>query len=310
MAKEFDIYLQKHLVECDLLIYSIPYHDGISVTNRLILEAALNGYYLMRFAAVQMGSELTAHIVKMIAVCLNKLNLGIELGARVEFEKCAKLYLENTSAILDASAVQIIGHVLNEVENGLILAIDPLVTQVALSAGTGDFPLLADADVDETFKRSLLCLQADMISHPEITQINCTNYINAGTETVLEEALKNLCYMLTFDASAAVEIMTLVLDTDIRDSLGKWYSGTVLNSGITGTFAKKFIAAQSIVNIMQEAAMELTKVLYPEDDIMVVDAESFSISMKWDRKLCEIDGMALEDIDDMTLNDIDVAQLI
>lgn len=41
MPKEFDIFLKRHVIECDLLVYSIPYRDGISVTDRLILDAAL-----------------------------------------------------------------------------------------------------------------------------------------------------------------------------------------------------------------------------------------------------------------------------
>ena len=48
MSKEFDIFLKKHIIECDLLIYSIPYRDGISVTDRLILNAALESYSLYK----------------------------------------------------------------------------------------------------------------------------------------------------------------------------------------------------------------------------------------------------------------------
>ena len=52
MSKEFDIFLKKHIIECDLLIYSIPYRDGISVTDRLILNAALESYSLYKLVAV------------------------------------------------------------------------------------------------------------------------------------------------------------------------------------------------------------------------------------------------------------------
>ena len=69
MSKEFDIFLKKHIIECDLLIYSIPYRDGISVTDRLILNAALESYSLYKFVAVQTGSLLTAHIDEMIKLC-------------------------------------------------------------------------------------------------------------------------------------------------------------------------------------------------------------------------------------------------
>ena len=66
MSKEFDIFLKKHIIECDLLIYSIPYRDGISVTDRLILNAALESYSLYKFVAVQTGSLLTKIVQRAV----------------------------------------------------------------------------------------------------------------------------------------------------------------------------------------------------------------------------------------------------
>ncbi len=44
MAKEFDIYLNKRLTECDIIVYSIPFRDGLTATNRMILESCLESY--------------------------------------------------------------------------------------------------------------------------------------------------------------------------------------------------------------------------------------------------------------------------
>lgn len=41
MAKEFDIYLNKRLTECDIIVYSIPFRDGLTATNRMIWRVAL-----------------------------------------------------------------------------------------------------------------------------------------------------------------------------------------------------------------------------------------------------------------------------
>ena len=43
MAKQFDVFLRRHLIECDILIQSLPYRDGISVTDRIIVDAVLQG---------------------------------------------------------------------------------------------------------------------------------------------------------------------------------------------------------------------------------------------------------------------------
>lgn len=309
MAKEFDIYLRKHLVECDLLVYSIPYHDGISVTNRLILEAALNGYLLHKFAAVQMKSEVEAHIDQMIKLCLEKLSMGVKLDATAEFQATAKLYMENDPIIIDAPAIDLLGQVFNEVESGLVLAVKPLVTQVAASAGRGDFPLLADATVADTLKLGKLNLKTATIPGAEVKWVNQTDYINVDAPVVIDTALQSLCCKLTFDASAAVEIVTLVLGTEIRHSLGVWYNGTVLNAKVKGTLAQKFIVAETITSILQEATGKLIKVLHPDDADLIVKVPDMNIAMRRYRLLNEMDDLTLAELDDMTLGELDYVWL-
>lgn len=310
MAKEFDIYLRKHLVECDLLVCSIPYHDGISVTNRLILEAALNGYLLHKFAAAQMKSEVESHIDRMIKLCFEKLNVGMDLGAAVDFEARAKLYMENDPIIIDTPTISVLGQVFNEAENKLVLVADPLVTQVASSTGRGDFPLLADTGVAGTLKHSLLNLRSTLVPNAVIEQINQVDCIRADTSTTIDSALQGLCYNLVFDVSAAIEIVALVLGTEIRHSLGVWYNGLALDSKVTGTLVQKFVVAKTIATIIQEATVKLVKVLYPDDCSAAVKAADLNVSMKRYRLLYDLDNLNLSDIDGMALNELDYVWII
>lgn len=46
MAKEFDIYLNKRLTECDIIVYSIPFRDGFDRDEAsMILESCLDELY-------------------------------------------------------------------------------------------------------------------------------------------------------------------------------------------------------------------------------------------------------------------------
>lgn len=45
MAKEFDIYLNKRLTECDIIVYSIPYRDGISAAHGLYWKVVLRAIH-------------------------------------------------------------------------------------------------------------------------------------------------------------------------------------------------------------------------------------------------------------------------
>ena len=76
MVKEFDIYLKRRITECDLIVYSLPYRDGLTATNRIILESCIESYTLQKFVAMQFGSELVSHIDKMIKTCYEEAELG------------------------------------------------------------------------------------------------------------------------------------------------------------------------------------------------------------------------------------------
>lgn len=256
-----------------------------------------------------MESEVEAHIDQMIKLCLEKLSMGMKLDATAKFEATAKLYMKNDPIIIDTPAVDTLEQVFNEVENGLILAVKPLVTQVAASAGRVDLPLLAGATVADTIKLSKLDLKSAIISNAVVSRVNQTDFINVDVPVVVGSSLQSLCYQLTFDASAAVEIMTLVLGTEIRHSLGVWYNGTTLSAKVKGTLAQKFIAAETIVSILQEATGKLIKVLYPDNAGVVVEASDMNIAMKRYRLLNEMDDLTLAELDDMTLGELDYVWL-
>lgn len=309
MAKEFDIYLQMQLLEHDLLVYSIPYLDGISVTNRLILETVLKRCLLRKFAAVQAGTSIESNIDQMLKRFVEKLELGTKLGASAKFEKHAKLYIENNPIIIDTKITNVSERVFNNIEGELALDVEPLVTQASSSTGRGDFPVIVDANVSNSLKHSLLNLKNTVFTNAEIDQINQVDYIDADESVVIDSTLQNLCYNLTITASASMEIVALVLGTEIYYSLGGWYSGLTLNSKVIGSWAQKLIVTETIINIGQEVTENLIKVLYPNDSEMVIGIQDFNADMKRYRLLNELDDLRLADIDDMTLEELDYVWL-
>lgn len=305
MAKEFDIYLRNRLVECDLLVYSIPYRDGITVADRLILEAALNGYLLHMAVATQMRLEVASHIDKMIKLCLEKLNMKVGLGVSADFKTYSALYPNGSPIVISAPTISTLEQVFNEVESGLVLAVQPLVTQVSSSTGSGWFSLQADSDVAGTLKYGLLNLRNIAAMESTVRQFNQVDYIDTDSAMVVDAALQNLCYRLTYDAAAAVEIVALVLGTEIRHSLGRWYNSVALGSRVTGTMAQKFISAQSVVTLLQAAVPKLVKVLYPDETAISINILNLEIEMKRHRLLNEMDADALSAYDDMSFGDVD-----
>ena len=309
MLKEFDIFLKRHVIECDLLVYSIPYRDGISVTDRLILDAALEAYSLYKFVAVQTGSVLTAHIDEMMKLCKERLSIGIEFGATAEIEVHNNLYLQSDPIILNTPAVETIELVMNEFQNGLILAAGDIDTQVALSAGKVNLAMLLNAEVTETRKTSLIRPDSRLLLNADIQEINQHNFIDADATLEIDATLQSLCYQLTIEASAAFELMAMVIGTEIRHSLGRWYNGLAIGAVVKGTAAQKFERAWAVIHLMESATGTLLKVLYPESYGMVLDVADANFGLKRYRLLSEVDDLTLGDIDDMTLGELDWVEL-
>ena len=92
MAKEFDIYLRKRVHECDLIVLSLPFRDGLTVTNRMILESCVKSYLLYEFAAVQSGVDIASHIDEMLKICYEMLSFGTHIGISAEFQTHYSFY--------------------------------------------------------------------------------------------------------------------------------------------------------------------------------------------------------------------------
>ena len=84
-TKQFDVYLKDRLTQCDIFVYNLSFRDGISVTNRLILEACLDYYILQKLIAVNAGSTLVAHIDEMIKTVREMLSVGQEINSSALF---------------------------------------------------------------------------------------------------------------------------------------------------------------------------------------------------------------------------------
>lgn len=168
MAKHFDVFLRRHLVECDILIQSLPYRDGISVTDRMIIDAVLQGCKLMRIASVQSDLEITAQIDRLIKTCLERLNLPTAMDASVDLKATSITTPVNEPIVLDVKNLGTMETVLNRAETGIIMAVTCLGTKLYHSLGRGYTGISVDAKVSGTKARkietaeSIIQIMADM----------------------------------------------------------------------------------------------------------------------------------------------------
>ena len=303
MAKQFDVFLRRHLIECDILIQSLPYRDGISVTDRIIVDAVLQGCKLMRIAAAQSGIEVNAQIDRLIKTCLERLSLQTVMDASVDLKATNIAKPVNEPIVMDAKNLGTLETVLNRAEAGMVMAVNPLVTKIAKSLGQMNTGIVVGANVTDTLKKSILTLRADTTLDVEVQGELKKGLLDLDTEICMDATLASLCKRIGFDAVAGIEMAVTCLGTKLYHSLGRGYSGISDDAKVTGTKARKIETAETIVQIMADMSAVLIKLIYPEDVDVWIDAEVSESQLKRYRLMSDLGDTTLEDLGDMTLDD-------
>lgn len=306
MAKDFDIFLHRHLTECEILIQSIPFRDGISVTDRMILNATLQGCQLLRIASGRSDMELNARLDRMIKTCYEKLGSSVVMDASAEFRAIDILSLSNEPMELSVENIGTLVTALNRAEAGMVMSVEPLVTKIAKSLGHMDSPIILNASVTDTLKRSLLTLRSEITMDAGLTgDLKKGLLLDVDTGISMDATLDNLCSRVKFDAITGIEMTAIILGTRISHSLGRAISGITIDSDLIGTKAQKLEAADGVIQIMADMTPILIKLIYPEAASILLDAGVSGSVLKRYRLLNEMDDFQLDNFDDMTLNEVD-----
>ena len=304
MAKEFDIYLNRRLTECDIIVYSIPFRDGLTVMDRLILESCIESYTLQKFIAVQTGSDLVHHIDEMLKTCYEKLNCGVKLGAEAEFDVRYSVYPQNAGIVVDAEVLDHMATTFDKAENAIQFGVAPIRAGIAKSLGNGRSDIEVDAIVKETLKNSILTTHTQLEFGASVDGTNKHGCIEASAGVVPVAELTNLCYRVYRAADAMIQIAAEVVETEIHFSLGSAQSDLVIGSEVTETSVRKYEAFEDAVVLMAELTEKLIQVMEPEQSAVYFIALASAITKRY-RLLNEMDNDSLSAYDDMTLDEVD-----
>lgn len=306
MAKDFDIFLHRHLTECDLIIQSIPFRDGVTVTDRMILDACLHGCKLMRIAAVHSSAELVARIDRMIKICREKLSLPTMMDVSVGLKAIDVARPAVDPLLLSAENLGTLATVLNNAEAGMVVSTEPLVTKISKFLGHINTEIALGPDTISTLKKSILTLRSGMyLDAGLIGDLKTGLLLDIDTDISMDATLGGLCKRIAFDAAAGIEMAAIVLGTRISHSLGRAISGLAIDSKVTGTKAKKIEAAEGIIQLMADMAPILIGHIYPDENNVLLDADITGLEIKRYRLLSEMDDLSLEGFDNMALNEVD-----
>lgn len=308
MAKEFDIYLNKRLTECDIIVYSIPYRDGLTAMNRLILESCLENYLLQKFVAVQTGSDLISRIDKMIKTCYERLNLNTGIDITAEFQTHYTAYPLPNKIEVGAEDIDMLATGFIDAGNNLILKAAPLYVSVGKSLGYGKSDIVTDVEMTNILKRSIEQANNGVIFDSSNLGSIAEKKIVVKPATVLSANLANLCYRITTMIDTTLELTASVLGTELHFSFGHAYSGIAIGAKVNATESQKFEVVEAAVTILYEAVESLQQFFFPDSSVVYIGFDADAI-IKRHRLLSVMDSDLLSEYDDMTLDEVDYVLL-
>lgn len=305
MAKEFDIYLNNRLTQCDIIVYSIPFRDGLTAAHRIILESCLESYALQKFIAVQANSELVSHIDEMIKTCIERLNWGTDLKASADFQ--THYVLNPTQAAIEAAStddLDTLQALFTSADDKLQIAIAPLNAMIAKSLGGGGSAIRPSVQVRDVLKRSILQPISHLQIEPKVTSVRAEKKISADSVVMSSAALANLCYRLYAASETMMSLAASVMETEIHYSFGSGAVGIEVCGEVSEESITKYEVTKNAVSILARVVERILQYLEPESNGMQLAAEAAAV-LKRHRIVGEMDENMLLSYDDMTLDEVD-----
>lgn len=130
--EQFDLYLGRRTTECDIIVYSIPYRDGITAVSRLVLDSqARESMYKLLSAGS--SAELDSWVAQMVMQCVERFCDSLTIQSKAEFDLAKSLALEPlTIELAETGPLPMTAAVFIQAGSGIELGLAALETAYAV----------------------------------------------------------------------------------------------------------------------------------------------------------------------------------
>ena len=291
--KEYDIFLKRRLAEGTIIVYSLPYRDGVSVVNRVILQAMLSYFALQKKIAVSNQSSLLAELDEMLTTVSERIGDQVCLDAHAKLALKYQNELEQAAMELDIPtfvlfAQSFFGYTKSSIGN-------TLSKMSLLVASLGEQKQVFGAIQNRTV------FQADSLAFVK-------HDFEQG-ESAMEIGLANpeLYYRYTMGMEAAFAIAASISETEFHYSLGDGSSAMNITTSKPKTAAEKRLQINNIVEMFSSLVVETISMFAVSNSTEILSV--LNAGMKRYRLLSELDDKTLTEIDNITLKDLDFVVL-
>lgn len=293
--KEFDIYLRRRLTECNIIVYSIPFRDGLTIYNRMALESCLTHLVLQKFIAAQTGSALEAQIDELLGTVYERLHCGASLDASVEFATHYTIDPVNAGVALKTEDVKLLASAFTRGLNDLQLALAPVDASVSKSTGRGAFGMEMTQTVRGIFKYGMERFHGRVPVRAAVEEMAKQSFEAYAHTVGLEADMTSLCYLIYTAGETALGIAASVQEVDMYYSMGRGRSDMQLSAEIGEAQYTAYCGQlQSAISVLAELTASVTYFVSPSSLSAAVRAEVASVLRRY-RRVTEVDVLSTVD---------------
>ncbi len=307
--KEFDVFIKKHITETNLLIYSIPYRDGVSVANRLILETMLDFYTLQKAVAITNKSVLVSEIDKIISHVREMISSSVLIESSVDFCKKNNAALERTAIELNLPAFPMLINSFFRVRDylGISSSTVDAISKSSLGNRLVNSIEISSEDIAtklQSFSKANGSIQ--ICSDEMDTKKHSFERVVGGIEVSSKPFDVFYCYKTGLDA--VMSIACDVLKTEIHFTLGNGYNELAIESSDAKSAAVKHETV--LDNIELFCAMTATLFSHISIDNKIQIDSNVSAGLKRKRWVHEVRDMERIKTGEMSLQEFFYVTLV
>lgn len=305
--KEYDIFLKQRLTEGSIIVYSLPFRDGVSAVNRIILRAMLSYFSLQKKIAVANQSTLLAEIDDMLATVSEKIGDQVCLEADAALTTKYRNELEQTAMELDIPAFVLFAQSFFALESQIGIQVSQPIAYAKSSLGESESAMEIVARSLAEQKHVFDVIQNQTVFGADELTFRKHDFESGSSAIGIEQASPELLYRYTTGMEAAFAIVAGIGETEFHYSLGNGNSAISIDTSEPDTVAEKKLQIGDAIEMFYDLVVETISLFSVSNDTEILLA--LNVGLKRYRLLSELDDKTLAEIDNMTLEELDFVVL-
>lgn len=305
--KEYDIFLKRRLAEGTIIVYSLPYRDGVSAVNRVILQAMLSYFALQKKIAVSNQSSLLAELDEMLATVSERIGDQVCLDAHAKLALKYQNELEQAAMELDVPAFVLFAQSFFAFESqiGIQVSQPEGYTKSSIGSALNKIALLAASFGEQ--KQVFETIQNRTAFHADPLAFVKHDFEQGESAMGIEQTSPELYYRYAMGMEAAFAIAASIGETEFHYSLGEGSSEIGITTSKPETAAEKKLQINNAIELFSELVVETISMFAVSNSAEIL--LTLNAGMKRYRLLSELDDKTLAEIDNMTLEVLDFVVL-